>query len=67
MMPIVILSAIGFYAVLFIAVPRFGVVGAGFAHITFNAIWLPASALLFARALRRVPGAPSHSTGSSPD
>jgi O-antigen/teichoic acid export membrane protein len=67
MMPIVILSAIGFFAVLFIAVPRLGVVGAGFAHITFNAIWLPASALLFARALRRVPGAPLHSTASSPD
>jgi O-antigen/teichoic acid export membrane protein len=53
LMPIAIISAIAFYAVLFAAVPRLGVVGAGFAHIAFNAIWLPASALLFARSLRR--------------
>jgi len=48
-----IVSAIAFYAVLFTAVPRLGVAGAGLAHIAFNAIWLPASGLLFARSLRR--------------
>jgi len=53
MMPTVIASAIAFYAILFTAVPRLGVVGAGLAHIAFNAIWLPASALLFPRSLRR--------------
>jgi O-antigen/teichoic acid export membrane protein len=53
MMPTVIASAIAFYAVLFTTVPRFGVVGAGLAHIAFNAIWLPASAFLFTRSLRR--------------
>jgi O-antigen/teichoic acid export membrane protein len=53
MMPTVIASAIAFYAILFTAVPQLGVVGAGLAHIAFNAIWLPASALLFTRSLRR--------------
>lgn len=53
MMPAVIASAIAFYAVLFTAVPQLGVVGAGLAHIAFNAIWLPTSALLFTRSLRR--------------
>jgi len=53
MMPAVIASAIAFYAILFTAVPQLGVVGAGLAHIAFNAIWLPASALLFTRSLRR--------------
>lgn len=63
MMPIVILSAIAFYAVLFTAVPRVGVIGAGLAHIAFNAIWLPASALLFARSLRQASQHPEPSTG----
>lgn len=63
MMPAVIISALAFYAVLFAAVPRLGVVGAGLAHIAFNAIWLPASALLFARSLRRARQDPSLSTG----
>jgi O-antigen/teichoic acid export membrane protein len=62
MMPAVIVSAIAFYAVLFTAVPRLGVVGAGFAHIAFNAIWLPASAILFTRSLRRAALDPSPST-----
>jgi O-antigen/teichoic acid export membrane protein len=63
MMPAVIVSAIAFYAVLFTAVPRFGVVGAGFAHIAFNAIWLPASVLVFRRSVRRAALVPSTSTG----
>ncbi|MET0309780.1 MAG: lipopolysaccharide biosynthesis protein [Sphingomonas sp.] len=62
-MPAVIVSAIAFYAVLFTAVPRLGVVGAGFAHIAFNAILLPASAFLFTRSLRRAARDPSPSTG----
>lgn len=61
MMPAVILSAVGFYAVLFIAVPRLGVAGAGLAHIAFNLIWLPALALLFAQRLRRAWSDPSPS------
>lgn len=63
MMPAVILSAIVFYIVLFTAVPRLGVAGAGLAHIVFNLIWLPATALLFARRLRRASPDPSPSTG----
>ena len=61
MMPAVIASAIAFYAVLFTAVPQLGVVGAGLAHIAFNALWLPASALLFTRSLRRAALAPQPS------
>lgn len=62
MMPAVIVSAIAFYAVLFFAVPRLGVAGAGVAHIAFNAIWLPISALVFAWSLRRAAQGPSPST-----
>ena len=62
MMPAVIVSAIAFYVVLFTAVPRLGVVGAGFAHNALNAIWLQASAILFMRSLRRAALDPSPST-----
>ena len=45
-------SAIVFYVVMLVAVPRLGIAGASLAHLAFNATWLPAAAWTFARGLR---------------
>lgn len=49
---IVVLSATVFFIILFATVSHFGVLGAPFAHIAFNLVWLPASLALFVSALR---------------
>lgn len=46
------LSAVAFFATLYLATPALGISGAGVAHIVFNLIWLPACLRLFARRLR---------------
>ncbi|HYZ48167.1 MAG TPA: lipopolysaccharide biosynthesis protein [Sphingomonas sp.] len=45
-------SAIIFYIVMLVAVPRLGIAGASLAHLAFNATWLPVAAWAFARGLR---------------
>lgn len=59
MFGIVCLSALGFFATIFVTVPILGVVGASCAYIVFNAIWLPASLIQFRSALRQSVGSSS--------
>lgn len=66
MLGAVLASAIVFYIVLLLAVPRLGVAGASLAHVAFNLILLPASALIFARGLRRESSAPRADPASGP-
>lgn len=56
-----------FFVTLYVATPRFGVVGAGVAHIMFNLIWLPSCLLIFLKALRREREASASLPHRSPD
>jgi O-antigen/teichoic acid export membrane protein len=51
LLKIVIVSALGFYAMLAVSLPWLGVVGASLAHIVQNGLWLLAARFAFARRI----------------
>jgi O-antigen/teichoic acid export membrane protein len=52
LLKIVVVSTLGFYATLAIALPTLGVIGASLAHIVQNTLWLVAARFAFARRIR---------------